>query len=265
MINDKNIYKRFSVKDKCILITGASSGIGRHAVDLFINLGAKVIISARRKHKLNNILNENKEFKDKLFAYTLDISNTKNIKKSILDIEINFGPIDVLINNAGVTESKPIFSHSIEDWNKVLDVNLSGAWKVSQEVAYHMSKRKNLPKGGGSIINITSTASIRNLKNVPSYIASKAGLSQLTKYMAMELAENNIRVNSIAPGFFLTELSYNYLNTERGKKSIKKVPMQRIGALEELDGALLLLSSNMGSYITGAEIFVDGGMSTSSI
>ena len=170
-------------------------------------------------------------------------------------------PIDVLINNAGITISKRIFEHSFDDWRKVMDVNLDAAWNISQTVAAKMSQRNNLPNGGASIINISSIAATKVLKYVPAYVASKAALSHLTRMMATELAGKNIRVNSIAPGFFLTDLSRDFLESERGVKMLKKIPMKRIGDLHELDGILILLASDMSSYITGSEIIVDGGLS----
>ena len=246
----------FSLTNKTILITGASGGIGLHAAKLFLNFGAKVIITARRKNELekqcNRINNKNLNF------YTMDVTKKDNINKSIDNIINKHKKIDVLVNNAGITVSKEFFEHNNKDWSEVIDTNLSGSWFTSQLVAKEMSKMdKNISK---CIINITSIASYINLPRVPAYIASKSALSQLTKYMAMELSKYNIRVNSISPGFFPTELSADYFKTERGLKTIKKIPLNRVGNLNELDGALILLASDLSSYMTGAEIVVDGGI-----
>jgi 2-deoxy-D-gluconate 3-dehydrogenase len=124
------------------------------------------------------------------------------------------------------------------------------------------ARQDTLPKGGGSIINITSVAAIRTMIRTPAYVSSKAGLAHLTRMMAMELAPVRVRVNSIAPGLFLTELSKDYLHTERGKAMLAKIPMGRPAAEDEMDGALLLLASDASSYITGAEIIVDGGVAS---
>ena len=246
----------FSLEKKTILITGASGGIGLHAAKLFLSFGAKVIITARRKKELekqvNKINNKN------LSYYVMDVTKKEDISIKIEKIFKNFKQIDILVNNAGITVSKEIFEHNYSDWSKVIDTNLTGAWLTSQQIAKKMIKTdKSTSK---SIINITSIASYINLPRVPAYISSKSALSQLTKYMAMELSKYNIRVNSIAPGFFPTELSGNYFDTERGLKTIKKIPLGRIGNLKELDGVLLLLATDLSSYMTGTEIVVDGGI-----
>ncbi len=251
-----NINNFFSLKKKNILITGGSSGIGLHAAKLYLNFGANVIITARRKKQLDLEIKKanNKNFN----SYIMDITKKNDIKNTLKIIKKKYKKIDVLVNNAGITISKEIFDHNNSDWTRVINTNLTGAWMISQMVAKEMSKMdRNISK---SIINITSIASHINLPRVPAYISSKAALSQLTKYMAMELSMFNIRVNSIAPGFFPTELSHDYFNTERGLKMIKRIPMKRLGKLNELDGALILLASDMSSYMTGSEIIVDGGM-----
>lgn len=228
---------------------------------MFAKAGAKVIAMARRFDKLEKIEKKIENFNGSYFPFKFDVSDHDNLEKKIIEIEKKVAPVDVLINNAGITISKRIFEHSFDDWRKVMDVNLDAAWNISQTVAAKMSQRKNLPNGGASIINISSIAATKVLKYVPAYVASKAALSHLTRMMATELAGKNIRVNSIAPGFFLTDLSRDFLESERGVKMLNKIPMKRIGDLHELDGILILLASDMSSYITGSEIIVDGGLS----
>ena len=151
------------------------------------------------------------------------------------------------INNAGIAITKPLLEHTEEDWQQVIDVNLNGAWRVAQAAARHMVTDAQ----GGSIVNIASILGLRVAAQVPSYAASKAALVHLTKAMALELARYRIRVNALAPGYVETALNRDFFASEAGEAMIKRVPQRRIGTPEELDGALLLLASDAGSYIDG--------------
>ena len=160
-----------------------------------------------------------------------------------------------MINNAGIAITKPLLEHTEEDWQQVIDVNLNGAWRVAQAAA-----RRMVTDGqGGSIVNVASILGMRVASQVPSYAASKAALVHLTKAMALELARYRIRVNALAPGYVETALNREFFASDAGEALIKRVPQRRIGTPEELDGALLLLASDAGSYITGAVLAVDGG------
>ena len=256
--------ERFDLSGRVVLVTGASSGIGRHAARLFAETGAKVAAAARRTDRLDDLVAEVRGAGGTAAAFELDVANAEAIEPVLDAIEAALGPIDILFNNAGVTMSKPPFEHTADDWRRVIDTNLNGAWFMANAVAQRMAARKDtLPPGGGSIINTTSVGATRTMIRVPAYMASKAGLAHLTRQMAMELAPFRVRVNSIAPGLFLTELSEAYVKTERGKEMLKRIPMGRPARLEEMDGVLLLLASDAGSYITGSEIIVDGGVAAS--
>lgn len=256
--------ERFDLSGRVVLVTGASSGIGRHAARLFAEAGAKVAAAARRTDRLDDLVAEIRDAGGTAAAFALDVANAEAIEPALDAVETALGPVDVLFNNAGVTMSKPPFEHTADDWRRVIDTNLNGAWFMANAVAKRMAARKDsLPPGGGSIINTTSVGATRTMIRVPAYMASKAGLAHLTRQMAMELAPFRVRVNSIAPGLFLTELSEEYVKTERGKEMLKRIPMGRPAHLEEMDGVLLLLASDAGSYITGSEIIVDGGVAAS--
>ncbi len=167
----------------------------------------------------------------------------------------------MLVNNAGVTDGQPALDVTEEDWDRVMDTNLKGAWTVSQEAARRMTGAKE----GGVIINIASVLGLRVSKGVVPYAVSKAGLVQLTKALALELAPGNIRVNALAPGYVETDLNREYLASEGGKKQIKRIPQRRPARMEELSGPLLLLASDASSYMTGAVLAVDGGHLVSSL
>jgi NAD(P)-dependent dehydrogenase (short-subunit alcohol dehydrogenase family) len=165
------------------------------------------------------------------------------------------GTINVVVNNAGIAITRPLLDHTEDDWLQVIDVNLNGAWRVAQAAARHMVANG----AGGSIVNVASILGLRVAAQVPSYAASKAALIQLTKAMALELARHRIRVNALAPGYIETGINRGFFASEAGQALIKRVPQRRIGKAEELDGALLLLASDAGAYMTGSVLTVDGG------
>ncbi len=169
--------------------------------------------------------------------------------------ESGLGALSVLVNNAGVVVSKSFFEHTEEDWDHVVDTNLKGAWLMAREFARHLADNKR----GGRIINIASVLSTRTIARVPSYLAAKGGLLHLNGAMAMELARYNILVNAIAPGYVVTDFNRDFLMSEAGLKLAARVPMKRVGQVEDLGGALLFLCSPASAYVTGAVISVDGG------
>ncbi len=192
-----------------------------------------------------------------------DVTGHGSIQAAIKIAADTHGPIDILVNNAGNTSAAPVLEHDIFQWNKVIETNLTGSWVVAQEVAKLMA-----PRGRGSIINIASCFAIRTYARVSGYAASKAAIVHLTRNMAVELASMGIRVNAIAPGFFDTELGEASRKRfpERHETMIRdKIPMSRVGEFEELDGPLLLLASDAGSYMTGELMVVDGGLTIDAI
>lgn len=253
----------FDVSGRCVLVTGASSGIGRHTARMFASRGAKVAVAARRKDRLDALVEEFRKQGVQALAVPLEVADGAAVEKAVETVERDLAPIDILVNNAGMSFSRPILEHTPPDFARVVDVNLNGAFYVAHAVARRMAARKDsLPPGGGSIINITSVAAIRTMIRTPAYVASKAGLAHLTRMLAMEFAEYRIRVNSIAPGLFMTELSQDYVHTERGKAMLAKIPMGRPARDEEMDGPMLLLASDAGSYMSGAELIVDGAVAS---
>ena len=245
----------FDLRGKVALITGASSGFGRHFAGVLARAGAHVGLAARRVDALETVAKEVRAIGGTAAVAKLDVSQEASVASAVAEIEQALGPIDVLINNAGICITKPVLEQSEEDWDDVLDVNLKGAFLMSTRVARRMRDLKR----GGSIINIQSILSFRQAGHITPYAASKAALNQLTKNMALELARYNIRVNGIAPGYFLTDISRDFFASEAGAAMLKRIPQRRLGHFEDLDGPLLLLASDASRYMTGTTIVVDGG------
>lgn len=245
----------FSVAGKVALITGASSGFGRHFARLLAREGAKVGLAARRVDMLEATAAEIRREGGTAAVARLDVADSASIVDAVNEVEQALGRIDVLVNNSGISVVKPILEQTEEDWDRTLGVNLKGAFLMATEVA----RRMRADGRGGSIINIESILSFRQGGQVAPYAASKAGLTQLTRSMGMELARYDIRVNGIAPGYFATEINEDFFRTEAGAAMIKRIPQRRTGNLEDLDGPLLLLASDASRYMTGSTIVVDGG------
>ena len=243
------------------MITGASSGFGQHFATVLAREGAKVGLAARRLDALESLAKEIRSAGGIAAVAKLDVADVASISQAVATIERELGRIDVLVNNSGTTVVKPILEQTEQDWDAVVDVNLKGAFFVATEVARHMRADGR----GGSIINIESILSFRQTGHIPGYLASKAGLTQLTKSMALELARYNIRVNGIAPGYFATDINRDYLASEAGAAMIKRIPQRRPGNIEDLEGPLLLLASDASRYMTGTTLVVDGGHLVSSL
>jgi NAD(P)-dependent dehydrogenase (short-subunit alcohol dehydrogenase family) len=245
----------FSLAGKVALVTGASSGIGRHLAKVLAREGAKVGLAARRVDAIESGAEEIRRAGGVAAAAQLDVRDSASVVAAITAIEKALGPIDILVNNSGMAIPKPVLDQTEEDWDNVIDVNLKGAFLVATEVA----RRMRAGERAGSIINIESIVSFRQSTYVVPYAASKAGLTQLTRNMALELARYRIRVNGIAPGYFNTDISHGLFDTPAGEALIKRIPQRRLGEFVDLEGPLLLLASDASRYMTGATLVVDGG------
>ena len=242
----------FDLTGKVALITGASSGLGRHFSKTLSEAGATVILSARR---VDNLKELQSELEGNSHVFSLDVTSNESVENLFQEVKNEFGSADILINNAGVNDTRKFKDLDEESWNFVLETNLNGAFRVAKSFT-GLLLEQNKP---GSVVNIASILGLRVGLNLTSYAAAKAGLVQLTKSMALELARSGIRVNAIAPGYILTEINNDFFKTEEGQNYIKSIPMNRLGLESELDGLLLLLASDASSFMTGSIIPVDGG------
>ena len=237
------------------LVTGANGGLGSHFALTLAKAGAKVVVAARKVESLSDVEGRIRAAGGQSHPVALDVTRRDSVVQAFEEAARALGSVTVVVNNAGVAVTKPLLDHTDDDWEQVIGVNLTGAWRVAQEAARHMVKHGK----GGSIVNIASILGLRVSSQVPSYVASKAALIQLTKAMALELARHRIRVNALAPGYVETSLNRDFFATEAGQALIKRIPQRRIGSPEALDGALLLLASDAGSYATGSVFVLDGG------
>ena len=246
----------FFLAEKVAIVTGASSGLGRHFAVALARAGAKVALGARRVDRLQEVVAEIEGFDGRALAVALDVTDGDSVREAIAAAETELGPISILVNNAGISGgAKSALEVEEAEWLSVIDVNLNGVWRMAQEVAKHMVRLGH----GGSIINIASMLGLVAVPYIPAYCASKAAVVNLTRALAVELARHDIRVNAIAPGYFESEMTHDFLGSAEGRSMIDQIPQRRSGNPAELDGALLLLASDASSYMTGSVITVDGG------
>ncbi len=249
------------LEGKTVLVTGASSGLGAHFARVLAAAGGRVAAAARRKDRLDALIGELEAAGGSAMAVAMDVSDGDSVDAGLAAIGDRFGPVDVLVNNAGVAASRHSLKVGEEDWDYIMNTNLKGAWRVAQAVA-----RQAIAAGRPcSIVNIASILGLRVGFGESVYAISKAGVVQMTKTLAMELAGKQIRVNALCPGYFATEMNSDYLLSEAGQNFVGKTPAGRIGQLHELDGPLLLLASDAGSFVNGVALPVDGGHLVSSL
>jgi NAD(P)-dependent dehydrogenase (short-subunit alcohol dehydrogenase family) len=247
--------KRFDLTGRVALVTGASSGFGEHFARVLAEAGARVVAGARREDRLHRLVDEITAAGGAAHAVGMDVTDAASVAAAFAAAETKFGTVDLLVNNAGVAAPGTLHKTAEADWDWVMDTNLKGAWLVAAEAA-----RRMLAAGrGGAIVNIASVLGMATSRGHGVYSATKAGVIQLTKHMALELAGKNIRVNAICPGYFKTEMNDEYFDSAAGQAYIAATPGGRLGRMEEMDGPLLLLASDAGSFINGALLPVDGG------
>ena len=249
--------KLFSLMDKNIAITGASSGIGHHFASILSKAGARVILGARRTEKIQSRVADITEQGGKALALPLDVRNAHSCREFLDKGNEVFGSVDVLINNAGVEAGAKTYAMIEEDdWDNVFDTNLKSVWRLSKMYTELVQKNKQTE---GNIINVASITAYRTIKGQFPYAVSKAALVKATEIMALEAARYKIRINAIAPGYILTDVSRLLLEGDRSETFVKGIPMRRYGEFDDLDGPMLLLASEASKYMTGSVVVVDGG------
>ncbi|MCW8277307.1 SDR family oxidoreductase [Pseudomonas sp. PCH199] len=251
-----DVLNSFSLTGKTVFVTGASSGIGAHLARVASGAGARVVLGARRVQRLQQLAEDIREAGGEALAVALDVTDRDSVEAAFDAAEIVFGVVDVVLNNAGIGNGQRVLEISEADWRAMLSTNLDGVWRVAQCAAQRLAKAQR----PGSIVNIASMLGVRVGTGYSHYCAAKAGVVQLSKSLALELARYQIRVNAIAPGYFKTEMNDAYFDSDKGQAYIREtVPMRRLGSLQELEGPFLLLASEAGAFMTGAVLAVDGG------
>lgn len=236
---------------KRALVTGASSGFGRHFAQVLAATGAAVVVGARRTDRLEDLVEAIRARGGDAQAVPMDVTDADSIAAAFAAA----GLVDIVVNNAGVGGAKPLIETTAADYDAVIDTNLRGAFLVAVAAGRAMQQHGR----GGVIVNIASILGLRVAPYFGPYCISKAGVVHMTAQMALELAPWNIRVNAIAPGYFITEMTEGYLTSEQGRQVTKRIPLGRFGEYADLDAPLLMLASDAGRHITGVTIPVDGG------
>ena len=253
----------FSLQGKVALLSGASTGIGRHLAGTLAAAGAKVLLGARSVAKLEDRVAEIRAAGGIAHAAALDVCDLASVIAFFDAAERHFGGADILIDNAGVESGTNTYV-TLDDagWDMVLDTNLKGLWWMTRELTRRVIAQR---RAGAVVVNISSITSDRTTKGMFPYAVSKAGVNQATRVMALEGAKHNIRVNALSPGYIYTKVSKTLLDSDIAPEFVRRIPQRRLGEFNDLDGPLLLLASDASRYMTGAIVVVDGGHTVSSL
>lgn len=246
---------RFSLTGKTALVTGASGGLGSHFARTLGLAGAAVILAGRHRAPLVGLAEELAALGIAATAQPMDVADADSVRQGLDEAQARTGVIDIAVCAAGITTNKPALSLSIEEWDRVIAVNLKGAWVTASEIAHRLVAAGR----PGSLILVSSILGHRVAGNVLPYTVSKAGLEQMTHALALEWARHGIRVNALAPGYIETALNREFFASDAGQALIRRIPQRHLGQPQDLDGPLLLLASDASAYMTGSSLVVDGG------
>jgi NAD(P)-dependent dehydrogenase (short-subunit alcohol dehydrogenase family) len=247
------------IAGRVALVTGASSGLGLRFAQVLVAQGARLAISARRTGRLEALASEIVAAGGTALPVEMDVTSVASVREAAAEVERLLGPIEILVNNAGVSRQARLEDVEEDDYDAVLDTNLNGAFFMAQAAARQMLRNRV----EGRIVNIASVAGLRAISQLGTYSMSKAGVVQMTHSMAREWGRHGINTNAICPGYIATEISAEYLQTEAGQRLVASLPRRRMGEAEDLDGVLLLLCSGQAArFINGAVIAADDGFTS---
>jgi hypothetical protein len=247
------------IRGKVALVTGASSGLGERFARVLAGAGARVALAARRVERLEALAGELRAGGAEVLAVGMDVASVASVRAGAEAVLAGLGPVDVLVNNAGISIQAKLEAVSEDDYDAVMDTNLKGAFFLAQAAAQQMMAHKR----AGRIVNIASIAGMRAIGQLSTYGMSKAALIQMTHAMAREWGRHGINTNAIAPGYIATEISAEFLGTEAGAKWVGSLPRKRMGEARDLDGLLLLLCSGEASrFINGSVMVADDGFTS---
>ncbi len=248
---------------KTALVTGASSGLGKRFAMILAQQGARVVLASRRTDRLKELRAEIEAAGGSAYVVAMDVTDIPSIRSALTQAEADCGPIDILVNNSGVSTTIKLVDVTVEDYDFVFNTNTKGAFFVAQEVGKRMIARSKEAAGkafAARIINVASVAGLKVLPLIGTYCMSKAAVVQMTKAMAMEWGRYGINVNAICPGYIETELNSEHFKTPAGQKLVQMLPRKRLGQAGDLDGLMLLLASENSGFINGAIITADDGL-----
>jgi NAD(P)-dependent dehydrogenase (short-subunit alcohol dehydrogenase family) len=254
-------YSQLELRGKVAVVVGGTSGIGRAIAHGLAEAGADVVPTSRRMEQVEAAATEIEERGRRSLRVTSDVSDRASLERALEATVKALGQVDILVNSAGRTKRAPTLEFTEEDWNAILETNLTGTLRACQVFGRHMLEREY-----GRIINIASLSTFVALYEVAAYSASKAAVASLTKSLALEWSPRGVNVNAIAPGVFRTPLNEKLLDeTDRGREFLTRTPMKRFGKVEELAGAAVFLASDAASFVTGEILTVDGGFLASGV
>ncbi len=254
-------FSKLDLSGRTAVVVGGTSGIGRALAHGLAEAGADVVASSRRIEQVEATAAEIEALGRRTIRCTSDVSDRESLNELLTECTAAFGKVDILVNSAGITKRSPTLDLDEDDWNAILETNLTGTLRACQVFGRHM-----VGHGYGRIINIASLSTFVSLFEVAAYSASKAAVASLTKSLAIEWAKHGVNVNAIAPGVFRTALNQKLLDeTPRGQEFLTRTPMGRFGNVEELAGAAVFLASEAASFVTGEVLVVDGGFLASGV